>query len=139
MTDLLANNYCTACGNLLIDSVAICPKCGTPTQKGAEMSGTAAKSKTTAVLLAVFLGGWSWLYTYSVNKWKFWIPIFAFSISYVGAIGLFFQKAAYLQVISEILKYIIIFLYPGCWLWAIIYYAVKPRSWYANYPNKRLS
>ena len=33
------------------------------------------KSKTTAVLLAVFLSQWSWVYTYRDNAWKFWTAL----------------------------------------------------------------
>jgi hypothetical protein len=31
------------------------------------------KSRATAVLLAVFLSFWSFLYTYRLAKWKFWL------------------------------------------------------------------
>ena len=33
------------------------------------------KSKTAAIVIAVFLGYWSWLYTYKKNKRKFWIGL----------------------------------------------------------------
>ena len=31
------------------------------------------KDKTAAILLAVFLGFWAWLYTYKRDAWKFWL------------------------------------------------------------------
>ena len=33
------------------------------------------KSKTTAILLAVFLAFWMWIYTYKVDAWKFWLNL----------------------------------------------------------------
>ena len=37
--------------------------------------GPAKQSKKTAVLLAIFVGPWTWLYTYSYDAWKFWLGI----------------------------------------------------------------
>jgi hypothetical protein len=81
----LGNNFCSACGNKLILTAVICPSCGSPTAKfAASSSNTRVKSKSTAVLLAVFFGFWTWLYTYQINKAKFWIALVILSI--VGVI-----------------------------------------------------
>lgn len=64
--------FCASCGNGLVASAVVCPSCGSP-QKG--FATTGGKSKTTAVLLAVFLSAWTWVYTYSVNAKKFWIAV----------------------------------------------------------------
>ena len=33
------------------------------------------KNKSTAVVLAVFFGVFSWLYTYKTDAWKFWLNL----------------------------------------------------------------
>ena len=67
-----------------------------------------AKDKTVAVLLAVFLGFWTWLYTYQKDSKKFWINL-ALSIVTIGFWGI-----------------------VG-WIWAIIDTVTKPESYYLNY------
>lgn len=64
--------FCSACGESLIETAVICPKCGSPV---AGHALTKQKSKKTAVLLAVFLGYWSWLYTAHKNLWKFFVAL----------------------------------------------------------------
>ncbi len=63
------------------------------------------RKKTTAVLLAVFFGYFSWIYTWEKNKNKFWINL-ALALFGFGIIG---------------------------WLWAIIDNASKPSEFYQNY------
>ena len=41
------------------------------------------KSKLTAVLLAVFFGHWTWVYTYRDDGWKLWISL-VFVITTLG-------------------------------------------------------
>ena len=77
-------------------------------------------SKGAAVLLAVFLSFWTWLYTYKTDAAKFWIGLV------VGLIG------GILTVV--LVGWIIIF---GVWLWAIIDAATKPEQWYQQYPNAK--
>jgi hypothetical protein len=36
-----------------------------------------SKSKTTGLLISIFFGPWTWLYTYSKDWWKFWVGILA--------------------------------------------------------------
>jgi hypothetical protein len=62
--------YCVTCGNGLVTTAAICPRCGTPVS-GARPGQVGAKPRTVAVLLAVFLSFWSFLYTYRISPWKF--------------------------------------------------------------------
>ena len=68
------------------------------------------KSKTTAILLAVFLTFWTWLYTYKVDSWKFWLNL-VLSVLTVG----FWLFVA--------------------WVWAIIDTAIRSDEWYATFPN----
>src|SRR5262245_4069238 len=82
------------------------------------------KSKNTAVLLAIFLGFQTWMYTYERDAWKFW-TCFAFtganillSLITVGA-WLFVAVPAGL----------------GIWLWAIVDAGARPRQFYDLYPS----
>ena len=68
------------------------------------------KSKTTAILLAVFLSFFTWLYTYKDDAWKFW----------VGMISTIFGAPL---------------IFPGILIWicAIIDAAKRDEDWYAEY------
>jgi len=61
------------------------------------------KDKQTAVVLAVFLSFWSWLYTFKQDKVKFWIGLI---LSAVGPFMLFLPN------------FIV-------WVWAIVDQATK--------------
>jgi hypothetical protein len=102
------------------------------------------KSKTAAVLLAVFLGGWSWLYTYKYNKAKFWITfsiifvLVAFLVFWAFYMSLRYQQGSWYATESdlrtggltaELLRALIF----GFWIWAIIDNSVKSSQWYTSY------
>lgn len=72
------------------------------------------KDKTAAILLAVFLGFWGWLYTYKRDAWKFWL-----------CLGL-----------TVTVSWILLFLpVLGFHIWAIVDAARKPQQYYDYYPN----
>lgn len=77
------------------------------------------KDKTAAILLAVFLGFWTWLYTYKKDAWKFWL-----------CLGL------HLTIFNPLWTWLLGFL-PNLALhvWAVIDVAVKPQQFYDYYPN----
>lgn len=75
------------------------------------------KSKTTAILLAVFLGSWTWVYTWHYDYWKWLIGFLVPMILSLTLIGLPFA-----MLISV-----------GVWIWAIVDTASKEDSWYKNY------
>lgn len=77
------------------------------------------KDKTAAVLLAVFLGLWTWVYTYKKDAWKFWLSM-----------------ALHLTLFNPLWTWMVVFL-PNFALhaWAIIDVAVKPETFYEYYPN----
>lgn len=81
-------------------------------------SGVMPKSKTTAVVLAVCLGVWTWLYTYRLDAKKFWIGIAG------GVVGF-------------VLSLIVVgyFILLGLWIWAIVDAASKPDAYYQQFPN----
>jgi hypothetical protein len=72
--ELKIDRYCSACGNGIIATAVVCPKCGSPVggYRGQGLNPE-AKSNTVAVILAVFLGLWTYLYTYSEDRNKFWV------------------------------------------------------------------
>lgn len=112
--------FCSACGNKLVATAVICPKCGSPRAGSVNVSGVRPpKSKTTAVVLAVFLSYWTWLYTYQKDTWKFWTGL---GLGILGSILTFTTGFG-------------VFIHLGIGVWAIIDAAVKPRSYYENYPN----
>jgi hypothetical protein len=66
------------------------------------------KSKTTAVLLAIFLGFWTWLYLYKKSVVKFWVNL---SLTVVTC-GLWYTIA---------------------WIWAIVDTIRRSMKWYDSY------
>ncbi|MGH9069869.1 MAG: hypothetical protein ACRDX8_01555, partial [Acidimicrobiales bacterium] len=146
--------YCSVCGTGLVAQAVICPNCGSPVAPGYRMR---YKNKTAAVLLAVFLGPWTWLYTYRRNAWKFWTGLLSgvagFTIAVIVAATYFAtttqsggiyagldpggfqytqtgQPIPALAVFAVVICYLIPF---AVWLWAIIDVAVAPSSYYTNY------
>ena len=75
------------------------------------------KDKTAAVVLAIFLNYWSWIYTWKVNWWKWLVcfgTLFVLGFSIIGMILVF----------------------PVCigfWIWAIVDNARRDKNWYKNY------
>jgi len=96
--------FCPSCGEAIKKEAVICVHCGVQIKK----STGEPKKKATAVLLAVFLSYWTWLYTYKRDAWKFWLNL-ALSIVTVG----FWQLVA--------------------WPWAIIEAASRSADYYENF------
>src|ERR1019366_5611237 len=107
---LVASRVCTACGTTVVATAAVCPRCGT-------MLAT-PKDKTVAVLLAVFLAPWNWVYTYKRDAAKFWIGI---SLMILGVL-LIIVAVGFLLIL-------------GVWLWAVIDAATKSDGYYRQFPN----
>ncbi len=103
--------FCVNCGKKIDINAAVCPYCGVVVKGGALDKPAVAKDKTVALLLAIFLAFWTWIYTYEKDAWKFWLNL-ALSIVTFGIWGI------------------------GAWIWAIIDVATKPDSYYINYPNE---
>lgn len=179
MNDMPTSKFCQSCGTQLAPGAAFCANCGSPTaaiptpaappvasappqyqqQPQPQAYGPTGKSKTTAVVLAVFLGFWSWLYTFQVNKVKFFIglgvgvvsSIIQISTAIVNADSNEWYQACINDVIygstslEECLQYqpdqtgtfVALFISFGVWLWPLIDNARKPASFYQGYPNAR--
>jgi hypothetical protein len=109
---LAANSFCPACGASTNAQAVICIKCGAGLEAKPEIRTKAGKSKTAAILLAVFLTFWTWLYTYKKDVWKFWVGL---ALSVVAGIFTFGITAV------------------AIWIWAIVDTSVKNDQWYNSY------
>jgi len=93
------------------------------------------KSKTTSVLLAVFLSFFSWLYTWR----KDWPQFVVGATLHCVVAPVLFVLGAFVEVGSSGLQAtlicVAILLKLVVWIAAIIDAAVTPSGWYANYPN----
>lgn len=102
--------YCPSCGSIIKKEAEICVRCGVRVKNSpAIASPTVPKSKATAVVLAVFLGFWTWCYTYKKNSSKFWVSLILSLVTF-GVFGII------------------------AWVWAIIDTATKPQEYYAQFP-----
>ena len=134
------NTFCTSCGTALVAGAAFCASCGTSTvatatpvatpaaapapqpvyaapYAAAPQASYGAKSKVTAVWLSVLFGCFGFLYTYKVDKVRFWL------YAIFSVVNLFIGLALYVNWVFSVV--------------AIVYAATRSRDWYANYPNAR--
>jgi hypothetical protein len=131
--------FCASCGNGLVAAAVICPNCGAA-QKGFNTSG--GKSKTTAVLLAVFLSAWTWVYTWRANSKKFWIAlalwiveVILFSVGAHDAATHLVCNPGGPCTFQSGFGGVILFAWVigfGIWLWAVIDASTKSQSYYAS-------
>ncbi len=133
--------FCRNCGKELPPQATFCPSCGTsvePKRRG--------KSKTAAVLLAIFLVFWTWLYTYKRDAWKFWVGLginliasgigTAYIVNFIAeAASTPMTEAQALEMIFGWVIWITVFsiISFGTWVWAIVDTAVKNQEWYDSY------
>ena len=161
------SNFCSACGGALLAGAGFCAVCGAKVGQavGAPQAGfaqptyagaTKFKLKTTSVLLAVFLGYWTWLYTFKKDKVKFFIGLgVGLMSSVIGLVSYVINNRIQDQLVScytsaimgyydmdlctstykysFTLSYITMFIGFGVWLWAVIDSARKPKSFFDNY------
>ena len=131
------DKFCFACGKGLIRSAVVCPGCGTPAvvsiDEPRRASGPAvaqrrqspsSRSKTTAVLLAIFLSYFTYLYTYEDHASKFWLH-FAMHLTFTAA--LLAQWPLWVLVIG--LLYVVI-----VWISSIFEAAIAPTEFYKRHP-----
>jgi len=117
------SNYCEFCGNKISNSDTSTNVSETNTQLESPVNlvipvSNIPKDKDLAIVLAIFLGIFAWVYTYKKDNGKFWI---GFSIFIVG-----------LFTLKILIGFLIIF---GLYVWAFIDITKKTQEWYKNYPN----
>lgn len=142
MTNSGNTKFCTACGNSLIESAVICPKCGSPTSSFNQNSQYArpeitisrpynpeAKDKTAAVLLAAFIGVWSFLYTFRADAQLFWLGLSAPFVAMFLAVLASGGRLVGWQIIFAI------FVSAFVSVLAIVRQATRSSEWFARYPD----
>ena len=124
-----------------IDKI-VCPECGTSIKKstvrnlfrgpvcpscGIEITELLVipKSKTVAVVLAVFFGFWSWLYTYRKDRIKFW-----------SCLGLMIViGVAWGTIFNMIIFWIFASINFVGWISALVDAVRRSKSFFLDYPN----
>lgn len=100
------------------------------------------KRKLTAVLVAVFLGPWTWLYTYQKSAWKLSLGLGITSSiwAFMALIMIESRRRSYPPGYDAIPPEV--FLLPvlaiitfAAWIWSIVDSAVKRSSWYELRPT----
>jgi hypothetical protein len=131
------DKFCPGCGGGLIKTAVICPHCGSPVPAANDFSygsqpRAASKQKTTAVLLAVFLSAWAWLYTYKWNALNFWL---SFAGLFVGQVVTFAiawfagLPVVFLFVVNSFFAFLV-------WLGAVLGNARLTQQELDRYPNR---
>lgn len=143
--------YCQSCGKEVGETANFCASCGTrlsPLTASTKRSGS--KNKLASILLAVFLGFWTWLYTYKRDVKKFWIGLSIYIVAFVifcafiiyFIISIPWSPESTLELTDTqtgmvILFWILLVLIQmacnGIWIWAIIDTAIKKDEWYRDY------
>ena len=128
------SKYCSVCGNGVVAQAVICPKCGSPVAPMQKSTMQGDKSKTVAIILAIFLGAWSWLYTARADAPKFWAFVGA---SVVPAMLLWISSQSQFNY-SWFLNYLLSGLAALVLLnlWPVINAIVRPASFYAQYETQ---
>ena len=147
--------YCPECARSIKKNAIFCVHCGIQIKELAVSASptsikiepmSSSKSKTVSVVLAVFFGFWSWLYTYRRDQIKFWIflgILITMWISYSGyacsSIGETltnsnFNLASYESNIRTFANWIFAVGAIG-WFWALIDAVRRSTGFYVNYPN----
>jgi drug/metabolite transporter (DMT)-like permease len=83
----------------------------------------------TAVLLAIFLGFWSYLYTYKADAKLFWVSIVVPPAAAIISVLLSGERILGVHILMALLvvaTFAVI---------AIIRQGTRPESWFARYPN----
>jgi hypothetical protein len=133
-----SDKFCPACGNGLIVTAVICPKCGSPV---AGVTTKGSRDKAVAVIMAVFLSGWGFLYTYKYDAKKFWISIISsFVLFFVAAFSYVIYYFSFDEVVYTV-AYGVFLVFLSLWLIAslainivaIVVAATRQDSQYKNY------
>ena len=115
--------FCQNCAKPTDPLADVCLVCGAKLARAEATPATSGgKSKTASILLAVFLGFWTWLYTYKRNAWKFWT-----------AIGVAVVNVILTVVTLGLWVFVGWIVWVGLWVWPIVDVATKGEDWYRSY------
>ena len=132
------DKFCPACGNGLIVTAVVCPKCGSPVAGVATKGG---REKSIAVIMAVFLSSWAYLYTYKYDAKKFWISTIAGTAPFIVSVIAFtvyeisYDENVYIpaEAIGTLFSVVWFFASIAIWITAIVVTATRDDSQYKNY------
>jgi uncharacterized membrane protein YvbJ len=132
------DKFCPACGNGLIVTAVVCPKCGSPV---AGVATKGSREKSIAVIMAVFLSSWAYLYTYKYDAKKFWISTIAGTAPLIISVIAFtvyeisYDEDVYIpaEAIGELFSVVWFFAALAIWITAIVVTATRDDSQYKNY------
>jgi hypothetical protein len=139
--------YCPACAGTTTLISEICVKCGTRLTPPATAAVTQrhSKSKVASILMAVFLGFWTWLYTYKKDAWKFWVSLGVGAVMTIAMVVIMvlviannagdpenFFSTGFIQFMAVYIGLIVV--QSGISIWAIVDTIIKNDKWYDNYP-----
>jgi ribosomal protein S27AE len=133
-----SDKFCPACGNGLIVTAVICPKCGSPV---AGVATKGSREKSIAVIMAVFLSSWAYLYTYKYDAKKFWISTIAGTAPFIISVIAFtvyeisYDEDVYIpaEAIGTLFSVVWFFAALAIWITAIVVTATRDDSQYKNY------
>ncbi|MCL4386444.1 MAG: zinc ribbon domain-containing protein [Cyanobacteria bacterium] len=124
-TKSLDEIFCPECGKTVKRNAVICVHCGIQIKllqnsvTKSEAISTTPKSRRVALWLVLFLGFFSWLYTFRKDWWKFLISCVIFFI----LLFVIRRNEAAAFIIGAIV-----------YLWPVIDVTVRKESFYENYP-----
>lgn len=134
--------FCPECGKVIKRNAVVCVNCGvqvkelkTSLKQEIIIDNPNTKSKTTAVVLAIFLGFWSWLYTYKKDFKKFWIYL---GIILIGAAGIgILISSMPSPTLADYGTWVWLYflINASSYMWGLINSIGRPDSFYTNYPN----
>lgn len=90
------------------------------------LEGPEKRFKTTAILLAIFLGPWTWLYTYKKDRWKFFPSILI-------DLGGWTAWALLPEQLSTVIHSFWLPSFLGIWLIAVITSIARKNEWYQTF------
>jgi len=158
--------YCPECGKPIKRNVAICVNCGVQIKEIKTSETTTynpnAKDKGIAIVLAIFLGFWSWLYTYKKDFKKFWIFISLIFVI-VACVGILIiietvdsinnpltkcmpsdmilHSNLYVGIHMTLINYgtwfwlLYLLISASSYIWALCNSVIRHTNFYTNYPN----
>lgn len=135
--------YCINCGKLINKNAVFCINCGVQIKElktsQVQMSPS-PKSKVVAIILAVLLGLWSWLYTYKKDYKKFWIFLGLFLFVMTLDLISYWHSLQYYHLGNELTnsqgwQWTLYFISFSAWIWALCNSIIRPENFYTNYPN----
>ena len=99
------------------------------------------RKKWIAIVLALIISGWAWLYTYRINRGKFWAFAALWLIDLIVPAAVYantaFSLASWQDFLPAALVYIASALFSfGLWLWAVINTIRTPADVFRRYPQR---